>query len=46
MDLLSRADGYQYYSFADQDDVWDLDKLHIGISYLRMIIIYMAVQKE
>lgn len=35
MDLLSRADGYQYYSFADQDDVWDLDKLHIGISYLK-----------
>jgi len=35
MDLLFRAGEYEYYSFSDQDDVWDLDKLTVGISYLK-----------
>ncbi len=26
-DLLTHADGYEYYAFCDQDDVWDNDKL-------------------
>lgn len=26
-ELIRRADGYDYYSFSDQDDVWLLDKL-------------------
>lgn len=33
-DLLKIADGYDYYSFCDQDDVWDSDKLAIAISAL------------
>lgn len=34
MDLIYSCDEYEYYAFADQDDVWDLDKLEIGIRYL------------
>lgn len=34
MDLIYSCSEYEYYAFADQDDVWDLDKLEIGISYL------------
>lgn len=34
MDLVYSSKEYEYYAFADQDDVWDLDKLEVGISYL------------
>lgn len=34
MDLVYSCDEYEYYAFADQDDVWDLDKLESGIKYL------------
>lgn len=34
MDLIYSCGEYEYYAFADQDDVWDLDKLETGIKYL------------
>lgn len=30
--LLNKADGYDYYLFSDQDDVWDTDKVLVAIS--------------
>lgn len=32
MDLVKHCNGYDYYAFADQDDVWDADKLKRGIN--------------
>lgn len=34
MDLLHRNYDAEYYAFADQDDIWDVDKLKIAISFL------------
>lgn len=34
MDLLRRAGGADYYAFADQDDVWDADKLECAVKML------------
>lgn len=33
-DLLNHAEGFDYYAFGDQDDVWDSDKLSSAIAYL------------
>ena len=33
-ELLSKVSGSDFYSFADQDDVWDLDKLQIAVDSL------------
>ena len=33
--LIELASEYDYYAFADQDDVWDEDKLIIGITILK-----------
>lgn len=35
-DLMKKAEGYncEYYAFADQDDVWDRDKLSIALKQL------------
>ena len=33
--LLQQCPGYDYYAFADQDDVWDSDKLAAGIASLK-----------
>ena len=33
-ELLRQAEGYQYYSFADQDDIWLPGKLEAGVKYL------------
>lgn len=33
--LVNNVSGYDYYSFADQDDVWKLDKSIKGIAHLR-----------
>ena len=33
--LLVKAEGYDYYSFCDQDDVWESDKLKIAIETLK-----------
>lgn len=35
MDLLYNHTGYDYYAFADQDDVWNKDKLKLGIEAVR-----------
>lgn len=35
MDLLLSCPEYDYYAFADQDDVWQPDKLASGISQLK-----------
>ena len=32
--LLIESGEYDYYAFSDQDDVWDLDKLRVGVSCL------------
>ena len=29
--LLSKVDGYKYYAFCDQDDMWKLDKIQDGV---------------
>ncbi len=34
-DLLLRASGCEYYAFADQDDIWDEDKLYNAINALK-----------
>lgn len=31
MRLLSTSENYDYYAFADQDDVWDNDKIRVAI---------------
>lgn len=33
-DLLKHADGFDYYAFSDQDDVWDVDKLSCAVSFI------------
>ena len=33
-ELLRKASGSDFYSFADQDDVWDKDKLQIAVNCL------------
>lgn len=33
-DLLKHAEGFDYYAFSDQDDVWDNDKLISAIHYI------------
>lgn len=35
-DLFLRASDCQYYAFADQDDIWDEDKLYIAIEALKV----------
>lgn len=35
-DLLRHAEGYDYYAFCDQDDVWDDDKLLCAVRKLSM----------
>lgn len=35
LDLLHHCPGYDYYAFADQDDVWYPDKLQRGIDRLK-----------
>ena len=35
LDLLFTAGEYDYYSFSDQDDVWDRDKLLVAVSKLK-----------
>ena len=35
LDLLKHCVGYDYYAFADQDDVWYSDKLQKGIDRIR-----------
>ena len=35
LDLLNHADGGDYYSFSDQDDVWDTDKLSAAVKMLQ-----------
>lgn len=37
MDLLKRSGEYEYYAFADQDDVWNDDKIQKGIKCLKGI---------
>ena len=37
LELISNAPNANFYSLADQDDVWDNDKLYIGISTLKKI---------
>ena len=34
LDLIELAGDYDYYAFADQDDVWDNNKLFVAISML------------
>lgn len=34
-DLLTHTEGYDYYAFCDQDDVWDSDKLSSAIEKLK-----------
>lgn len=31
MTMLYQINGYSYYAFADQDDIWKVDKLKVGI---------------
>lgn len=35
LDLLFRTEGYDFYSFADQDDYWYQDKLQRGIDEIK-----------
>lgn len=37
LDLIKNAPSAQFYALADQDDVWDDDKLYIGIEALKGI---------
>ena len=34
IDLIKNVTGYDYYAFADQDDVWELNKLAISLENL------------
>lgn len=38
LDLIKNAPSAKFYSLADQDDVWDEDKLYIGIKALNGIV--------
>lgn len=33
--LLNHAQNYRYVAFADQDDIWDEDKLEVALSWLQ-----------
>lgn len=33
--LIEHAEGFDYYAFCDQDDVWDEDKLFIAVNNMR-----------
>ena len=35
MDLLKTAPKSEFYSFCDQDDVWDKDKIEVALDYLK-----------
>lgn len=35
MELLFSVEDYDYYAFADQDDVWDNNKLYVAVSKLK-----------
>lgn len=35
MELISKVNGYDYYSLCDQDDVWFKDKLEIAVKTLK-----------
>ena len=35
-DLLKHANGYDYYAFCDQDDVWDDDKLSSAVVQMKL----------
>ena len=46
-ELLTKAGGYDYYAFADQDDVWNKDKIEIAINELNKLdnkkpLLYMS----
>lgn len=46
-ELLNKASGYDYYAFADQDDVWEKDKIIIAIEQLEKLdhkkpLLYMS----
>ena len=46
-ELLTKASGYDYYAFADQDDVWNKDKIEIAINELNKLdnkkpLLYMS----
>ena len=32
--LMKQIKSYDYYSFCDQDDVWEIDKIEIAVNYL------------
>ena len=34
LELIKISEGSDYYFFADQDDVWDLDKIDIAVQYM------------
>lgn len=34
-ELINKSGSYKFYSFADQDDVWDIDKLEIAVNSLK-----------
>lgn len=34
-ELINKAEGYDYYSLCDQDDVWLKDKLKVGVETLK-----------
>ena len=37
LELLQNVGGYDYYAFADQDDVWHTDKIRKGLCHLQNI---------
>ena len=37
IELLRQVEGYRFYAFSDQDDVWNEDKLEIAVSVLRKV---------
>lgn len=39
MELIKKIDGYEYYAFCDQDDVWHKDKLLFALESLKNITI-------
>lgn len=39
---LQEIDGYEYYCFSDQDDIWFMDKLSRGLKYLMNYDLYCS----
>lgn len=37
IEMLKKAQGYDYYAYSDQDDIWMLDKLQSGIDGLNTL---------